>query len=100
MKKTLTLGSLLVVFLFLMLPTVTAAEAKIAQSSIPSPDVLEIQTTYLMELQEKYKDGPYPQFILITLAILLLKLLRWGVLFIILIILSTLKPDNTTGVTF
>jgi len=100
MKKTLILGSLLAVFLVMMLPTVAAAETKIAQSAVTSFNFLEIQTTYLEEMQEKYKDGPYPQFIFITLAILLLKLLRWGVIFIIIIILNLLRSNNTTGVSF
>lgn len=94
----LIVGSLLVVFLLMMLPTVAAEEAKVAQSA-PAPYLLDIQTTYLEELREKFKDGPSPQFILITLAILLLKLLRWGVIItggiLFLIILRILRKNNT-----
>lgn len=101
MRKTLIGGSLLAVFLLLMLPTVAAEEAKVAQSAPTSP-LLDIQTAYLQELREKFKDGPHPQIILITLAILLLKFLRWGVIIfggiILLIILRILRKNNTTAV--
>jgi hypothetical protein len=102
MRKTLILGSLLAVFLMMMLPAVAAAEAKIAQSATTSPNLINIQTTYIDALRAKNKDNPSPQtFILLTLAILLLKLLRWGVIFIGLIILFILRRghNNTTGVT-
>jgi hypothetical protein len=102
MRKTLILGSLLAVFLMMMLPTVAAAEAKVAQSATTSPNLLSIQTAYLEEMREKFKDNPSPQFILITLAILLLKLLRWGMIIIdgviFLIILKILRKNNTTAV--
>ena len=44
MRKTLILGSLLAVFLMMMLPTVAAAEAKVAQSATTSPNLLNAQT--------------------------------------------------------
>ncbi|MBN1861015.1 MAG: hypothetical protein JW840_06100 [Candidatus Thermoplasmatota archaeon] len=102
MRKTLIGGSLLAVFLLLMLPTVAAEEVKVAQSAPTSPNLLDLQTAYLEELREKFKDGPHPQIILITLAILLLKFLRWGVIIfggiILLIILRILRKNNSTAV--
>lgn len=101
MKKTLIGGSLLAVFLLLMLPTVAAEEAKVAQSAPASP-LLGIETAYLEELREQLKDGPSPQLIFITLAILFLKLVRWGIIIfggiIFLIILKILRKNNSTAV--
>ena len=103
MRKTLIFGSLLAVFLMMMLPTVAAAEAKVAQSATTSPYLINIQTTYIDAIRAKYKDNPSPQtFILLTLAILFLKLLRWGVIFIGVILLIILRmggQNNTTSVT-
>jgi len=105
MRKTLLIGSLLTVFLMLMVPTVAAAEATVAQSATTSPNLLNIQTTYIDAIRAKYTDNPSPQtIILLTLAILFLKLLRWGsILFIggiLLIILRIIsKQQNTTGLT-
>jgi len=105
MRKTLILGSLLAVFLMMMLPTVAAAEAKVAQSATTSPYLINIQTTYIDAIRAKYKDNPSPQtFILLTLGILLLKLLRWGSIIVIgaifLIILKIIGGrNNTTTVT-
>ena len=103
MKKTLIFGSLLAVFLMMMLPAVAAAEAKVAQSATTSPNLFNIQTAYFDAIRAKYKDNPSPQtIILLTLAILLLKLLRWGVIFIgaiLLVILKIIGNNNTTGVT-
>ncbi len=99
MRKTLIGGSLLAVLLLLMLPAVAAEQAKIAQSA---PNILNAETTYLEALQQKFMDDPSPQIIFITLAILLLKLLRWGVVIVGGIILLMLlgiikKPNNNTS---
>jgi hypothetical protein len=104
MRKNLIVGCLLAVFLMMMLPAVVAAEAKVAQSATTSPNLLEIQTTYIETIRGKYRDNPSPQcFILLTLGILLLKLLRWGAIIldgiIFLIILRIIRGNNnTTGV--
>ncbi|PNX53256.1 MAG: hypothetical protein BV458_05390 [Thermoplasmata archaeon M9B2D] len=102
MKKALIVGSLLAVFLLMMLPTVAAEEAKVAHAAAISPNFIEIQTAYLEGLKEKFKDDPSPQIFLITLAIILLKLLRWivaltgGIVF--LLILRILGKNNSTDV--
>jgi hypothetical protein len=99
MKKTLIGSSLLAVFLLLMLPTVAAEGMKIAQSGTQNPLIDE---AYVETLLQNYQDHPSPQIILITLAILLLKLLRWGIIIIggvfLLVILSIIrKPNNNTS---
>ena len=103
MRKTLIGGSLLAVCLLMMLPAVAAEEVKVAQSATTS-NFATMETTYLEALRQKYRDGPSPQIILITLAILFLKLLRWGVFIfggiIFLVILRILRGNNnnTTAV--
>ncbi len=101
MRKTLIGGSLLAVLLLMLLPAVAAEQATIARSAI-TPNLLNAEITYLKALQQKYNDDPSPQIILITLAILLLKLLRWGVVIVggifLLMILGILrKPNNNTS---
>ena len=104
MRKTLMLGSLLVVFLMMMLPTVAATEAKVAQSA-STPYLLNAQSAYIEAIRAKYKDNPSPQtFIILTLGILLLKFLRWGsviVIGVIFLIILKLRQgqNNTTAVT-
>lgn len=102
MRKTLIGGSLLAVFLLLMLPAVAAEQVKIAQSATTTPK-LTIGTTYLEAIRQKYKDNPYPQTILITLAIMVLKLIRLGMLLadaiILMIILRIIGgPQNTSAI--
>lgn len=102
MRRTLIFGSLLAVFLMLMLPAVSAAESKVAQSAKTSPYLLDIQETCINTIRAKYADNPSPQtFILLTLAILFLKFLRWGAVFIggiiILIILKIIRGQNNTA---
>jgi hypothetical protein len=101
MRKTLIGGSLLAVLLLLMLPAVAAEQVKIAQSAT-TPNLLNVETTYVEAIRQKHKDTPSPQIILITLAILLLKLLRWGLVIIggilILSILGLFRnPNNNTS---
>ncbi len=101
MRKTLIGGSLLAVLLLMTLPAVAAEQAKITQSA-NTPYLQNLEATYLQALQEKYNNGASPQIIFITLAILLLKLLRWGVIIvggiILLSILGLLrKPQNNTS---
>jgi hypothetical protein len=98
MKKTLISVSLLAAFVIMMLPAVAAEEATIAQSNL-----LTIQTMKLDALIEKYKENPEPQIIFLTLAILLLKLLRMGMILIggivLLVVLRILgKQNNSTAV--
>ncbi len=100
MRKTLIVGSLLAVLLLLLLPAAAAEQAKVAQSA-RTPYLVNAEITYLEALEKKYKDTPSPQIILLTLAILLLKLLRWGVVIIGGIILLSIlgifkKPHNNT----
>jgi hypothetical protein len=101
MRKNLIIGSLLVVFLMLLLPAVSAEDSRITQSAQTSSSLLKAQEIYLETMVKKYMDGPSPQPILLTLAILLLKLLRWGVLIfdgvILLIILRIIRGGSNNS---
>jgi len=105
MRQTILCGSLMVTFLLIMLPAVIATEARTVQTAKTPPYLLSISETDIKILREKYNYHPSPQtIILLTLGILLLKLLRWGAIFIVggvlLIILMLLgKKQNTTGMT-
>jgi len=101
MRKTLLFGSLLAVFLMVMIPAVSAAEAKVVQSAKTSY-ILNLQTTYLETIKAKYANDPSPQtVILLTLLIWFLKLLRLGAVFmigiILLIILKIRGGQNNTS---
>jgi hypothetical protein len=105
MRKTLIFGSLLAVFLMLMLPAVSAEESKLVQSAQTSPYLLKAQETYMETIRAKYANDPNPQPIIISLAIMLLKLLRAGIILIDLVILLIILKiiggghNNTTGLT-
>ena len=101
MRKIVIAGSLLAVSLLFLLPAVAAEQAKVAQSA-RTPYLVNAEITYLEALEKKDKDTPSPQVIFLTLAILLLKLLRWGVVIIGGIILLSIlgifkKPNNNTS---
>jgi hypothetical protein len=93
----------LAVSLMVMLPAVSAAEATVSQSATSSRYLLNLKDTYLAALQTKYKDSPSPQCIIITLLIMFLKLMRWGIILgvgVILLILLGIggHGNNTTAV--
>lgn len=101
MRKTLLFGSLLAVFLMVMIPTVSATEAKVVQSAKTSY-TLNLQTTYMEAIKEKYANDHSPQtIILLTLLIWFLKLLRLGAVFVVgiilLIILKLRGGQNNTS---
>lgn len=102
MRKTLLFGSLLAVFLMIMVPTISATEAKVAQT-VKTSYIQNLQTTYDEVMKTKYaNDQPQQTIILITLLIWFLKLLRLGEIFLIggiLLIIRILRHQNTTGLT-
>jgi hypothetical protein len=92
MRKTILLGGLLAVFLIFTLPTVSAVESVVVQSSKASSYHLTAQDIDLEKIQAKYSNNPTPQtFFLLTLAILFLKLLRLSMILPILIVLIYLR---------
>jgi len=89
MKKTkLIIGSLLAIFLMMMLPLASAVEANAAKETTNYSS--EILDAYLKNLKEKYDGGDAePTFIILyTFLIFLLKVLRMIDVGIILGILS------------
>lgn len=103
MKKTLIFGSLLAVFLLVMLPAISAAEMKVAQSAKTSPYLVDIQSAYSEALKAQ-ANGPSPQtIILLTLLIWFLKFLRSAAVIVVgiilLIILKLRSGHNNTALT-
>lgn len=92
MKKNLLFGCLAAIVLLMMLPAVSAAESTVVQSHRTSSNLLTAQDIDIDSIRAKYTENPTPQtFILLTLAILFLKLLRISILLPILVVLIYLR---------
>ena len=77
MKKKIIFGSLLAVFLMMMLPTVSAIESDAVKETIKSQYPIIIPDIDIEELKEKYKDrGIQPTFFLIFILKQILNILR------------------------
>jgi hypothetical protein len=99
--KKIVISSFLAVFLMMMLPIASAAGEHIAGA--PKISKTSTQETTIQALREKSGTNPEPQTVIIlTIAILILKFLRWGAVFIEGLIFLTLlkilrRPHNVTG---
>ena len=92
MKKNLLFGCLAAFMLLLTLPAVSAAESTVVQSHRTSSYLLTAQDIDIDSIRVKYTENPTPQtFILLTLAILFLKLLRISIILPILVVLVYLR---------
>ncbi|MGF3554405.1 MAG: hypothetical protein ACQXXF_03890 [Thermoplasmatota archaeon] len=94
MKKIkIMIGSLLAIFLLILLPSVSAVEANAAKEIVNYSSKTLVIT--LNKLKEIYKenDGEPTFFILYTLLIWLLKVLRWIDVGIILVILTIIRKN-------
>lgn len=104
MKKIkIIIGSLLAIFLMMMLPSASAIEADAAKETRNYS--LEILDTNLKKLKEKYGDGdPEPTFIILyTILIWILKALRMidvGIILLIFAIISKIIGNQTTELAF
>ena len=77
MKKKILFGSLLAVFLMMMLPTVSAIESDAVKETMKSQYPTTIPDIDIEELKEKYKDkGIEPTFFLIFILKQILNILR------------------------
>ena len=77
MKKKILFGSLLAVFLMMMLPTACAVESNTVKETMESQYPIIIPDIDIEELKEKYKDrGFEPTFFLIFILHRILNLLR------------------------
>ena len=100
MKKRIIIGSLLAVFLMMMLPTACAAEFNAVKETMKSQHSIIIPEIDIEELKLKYQDGPEPTFILLFLLSVILHLLRivkFTSLIFILIIVKKIF-GNTTAI--
>ena len=76
MRKKILFGSLLAVFLMIMLPTVSAIESDAVKETMKSQDPIVIPDIDIEKLKIKYQNGPEPTFFLIFILHQILNLLR------------------------
>jgi len=92
MRKNLVFGCLAAVVLMVMLPAISAAESTVIQSTQTASYLLMTQDIDIESIRAKYTENPTPQtFILLTLAILFLKLVRLTILLPIVIVFIYLR---------
>ena len=100
MRKKIIIGSLLAVFLMVMLPSAYAVESNIVKETMKSQYPIIIPELDIEELKLKYPNGPEPTFILLFLLSIILNLLRlvkFAIPFVlILYIIKEIFGNNTT----
>ncbi len=101
MKKRIIIGSLLAVFLMMMLPTVSAIESDAVKETMKSQYPVLIPDIDIGEVKEKYKDRPIePTFFLIFILkqiIGLLRIIKFTAIFVVLLIIKRIF-GNTTAI--
>jgi len=94
MRKKIIIGSLLAVFLMMMLPTVSAIESDAVKETMKSQYPNIIPDIDIEELKLKYQNGPEPTFFLIWI-LNLLRMIKFTALFAILAILLIIFGNST-----
>ena len=102
MRKKIIFGSLLAVFLMVMLPSACAVESNAVKEPIESRRFFEVQNINIdiEKLIEKITDNSGEPLFILTLLILLLRAIRgivWIVGFVILSIIRDIIGNNTTA---
>ena len=101
MKKRIIIGTLLAVFLMMMLPTACAVESNTVKETMESQYPIIIPDIDFEELKEKYKDRPIePTFFLIFILkqiIGLLRIIKFTAIFVVLLIIKRIF-GNTTAI--
>jgi len=98
MRKKIIIGSLLAVFLMMMLPTVSAIESDAVKETMKSQYPNIIPDIDIEELKLKYQNGPEPTFFLIFILhriLNLLRMIKFTALFAILAILLIIFGNST-----
>ncbi len=101
MRKKIIFGSLLAVFLMVMLPSACAVESNAVKEPIESRRFFEVQNINIdiEKLIEKITDNSGEPLFILTLLILLLRAIRgivWIVGFVILSIIKNIIGNNNT----
>ncbi|UCF12551.1 MAG: hypothetical protein JSW06_11055 [Thermoplasmatales archaeon] len=76
MKKKIMFGSLLAVFLMIMLPIISAIESDTVKETMKSKYIITIPDIDIEESKIKYQNDPEPTFFLIFILKQILNLLR------------------------
>ena len=100
MRKKIIIGSLLAVFLMMMLPTVSAIESDAVKETMKSQDPIVIPDIDIEELKLKYQSGSEPWFFLIFILkqiIGLLRIIKFTAIFVVLLIIKRIF-GNTTAI--
>lgn len=89
MKKKILIGSILAVFILMLLPSVSAVEYKIASEVKESSVIEKIKSIDIEELKEKIKDNPSSSEPQCIISLFLIKLIR---LFGVIRLITLLMP--------
>jgi len=69
MKKTIIIGSLLTVFILMMMPSISAVESDSLDERTTLRELLEQRLSFIQEAQENFDDEPPQPTILIRLIL-------------------------------
>ncbi|MCK5112596.1 MAG: hypothetical protein KAQ84_03555 [Thermoplasmatales archaeon] len=101
MRKKIIIGSLLAVFLMMMLPTVSTIESDAVKETMKSQNPIIIPDIDIEELKLKYQNGPEPTFFLIFILkqiLSLLRMIKFTALFAVLLIIIKRIFGNSTAI--
>jgi len=101
MKIKIILGSILAIFIMIMLPTISAVQLDIVEKKMNS--INSIIDSKFEELKLRYKNDPAEPTIIILLLLSvilnLLRLVKFGsILFVILLVLISRRNNNSSSV--
>lgn len=89
MKKKILIGSILAVFILMLLPSVSAVEYKTASEVKESSIIEKIKSIDIEEFKEKIKDDPFSSEPQCIISLFLIKLIR---LFGVIRLITLLMP--------
>lgn len=102
MKKKIIIGSLLAVFIMMMLPSASAVESSTIEKTLKSQQPIVNPDIDIGELKLKYQDDPAePKFVILFLLSILLNILRaakFVTIFAILLIFIIRRITNSSAV--
>lgn len=102
MKKKIIIGSLLAVFIMMMLPSASAVESSTIEETLKSQQPIVNPDIDIGELKLKYQDDPAePKFVILFLLSILLNILRaakFATIFAILLIFIIRRITNSSAV--
>lgn len=102
MKKKIIIGSLLAIFIMMMLPSASAVESNTIEKMIISQDSIVFPEIDFEELKSKYQDDPsVPKFAILFLLSIIINILRaakFVAIFAIVLIIIIRSIRNSSAV--